>query len=62
VPIYARAGVAEVWLVNIPDGQVEVYSDPSEDSYLRTDIFGRGSEARSHTVEGLAVSAGELLG
>lgn len=62
VPIYARAGVAEVWLVNIPDGQVEVYSDPSEDSYLRADIFGRDSEARSHTVEGLAVNAEELLG
>ncbi len=62
VPLYARAGVVEVWLVNIPDGQVEVYSDPSGDSYLRADTFGRDDEARSHTVAGLAVSAGELLG
>jgi Uma2 family endonuclease len=62
VPLYARAGVAEVWLVNIPDGQLEIYSDPSGDSYLRADIFGRDDEARSHTVEGLAVSVRELLG
>ena len=62
LPLYARAGVPEMWLVNIPDGRVEVYSEPSGDSYLRADVFGRDAEARSHTVEGLAVSVKELLG
>ena len=62
VPLYARAGIPEVWLVNIPDEQVEIYSDPSGDSYMRADVFGRDAEARSHTVEGLAVNIGELLG
>jgi Uma2 family endonuclease len=62
VPLYARAGIPEMWLVNIPDGRVEVYSEPSGDSYLRADVFGRDAEARSHTIEGLFVSVIELLG
>jgi Uma2 family endonuclease len=62
IPLYGRAGIPEAWLVNIPEGRVEVYSDPSGDSYLRAEVFGRDAEARSHTVEGLAVSVIELLG
>jgi len=62
VPLYARYGVPEAWLVNISEEQVEVYSDPADGAYRRAEVFGRGAEARSHTVEGLAVSVGELLG
>lgn len=62
IPLYARAGVPEVWLVNIPDGRIEVYSRPSVDSYARAEIFGRGDVAKSHTTEGLTVNVGELLG
>ena len=62
LPLYARAGVAEAWLMNIPEEQIEIYSDPEGDSYQRAEVFGRGAEARAHTVEGLAVSVGELLG
>lgn len=62
LPLYARAGIAEAWLVNIPEERVETYSNPSGNVYQRVEVFGRGAEARSHTVEGLAVSVGELLG
>lgn len=62
VPLYARAGVPEVWLVNIPEGRVEIYSQPSGDSYARAESFGREVEAKSHTVERLAVNVAELLG
>ena len=62
VPLYARSGVAEVWIANIPEGQIEIYSDPSGGAYRRAEVFVRGAEARSHTVEGLALSVSELLG
>lgn len=62
LPLYARAGIPEFWLVNIPEGQLEIYSQPSGESYLRSEVFGRDAEARSHTVEGLSVKVGELLG
>jgi Uma2 family endonuclease len=62
VPLYARAGIAEAWLVNIPEERIEIYSDPAGDAYQRAEVFERGAEARSHTVEGLAVNVAELLG
>lgn len=62
LPLYARAGIAEGWLVNIPEEVVEIYSDPAEGAYRRAEVCGRGAEARAHTVEGLALSVGELLG
>lgn len=62
IPLYARFGVPEAWLVNIPEELVEIYSDPSGDLYQRVEVFGRGAEAQSHTVEGLAVNVTELLG
>jgi len=33
-PLYARAGIAEVWLVDIPAGIVEVATEPGPDDYL----------------------------
>ena len=62
VPPYARAGIAEAWLVNIPEELVEIHSEPADGAYQRVEVFGRGEEARSHTVEGLAVKVSELLG
>src|SRR5687768_7670086 len=47
VPLYARAGIAEAWLVNIPEGLVEIYSEPAGGAYQRAEVFGRGAEARS---------------
>jgi Uma2 family endonuclease len=62
VPLYAKTRVRETWLVSIPEERVEIYSDPADGSYKRWEVFGRGEEARSHTLEGLAVNVSELLG
>lgn len=62
IPLYARSGVPEAWLVDLPEERVDIYSNPSGDTYQRVEVFGRGQEARSHTVEGLTLSVGDLLG
>jgi Uma2 family endonuclease len=62
IPLYARAGVPEVWLVNIPGERIEVYSGPAGKTYGRVRRFGRGRRARSQTLEGLGVGVGEVLG
>lgn len=62
VPLYAKAGIQEMWIVNISDGQIEVYSDPTGDDYRRIERFGRGAEARSYTVDGLTMNVDALLG
>jgi Uma2 family endonuclease len=42
VPRYARAGIPEVWLVNIPKKVVEVYTDPAEGKYQSVMRVGHG--------------------
>jgi Uma2 family endonuclease len=36
VPLYARAGIPETWLLNVLDGELEVYREPGPDGYART--------------------------
>ena len=33
VPLYAGAGIPEMWVVNLPEQVVEVYSDPGDGAY-----------------------------
>jgi Uma2 family endonuclease len=62
IPLYARAGILEAWVVNIPDERVEIYTDPAGEAYQTVAQFGRGESAQSPTVAGLAVSVDELFG
>ncbi len=61
-PLYARAGIPEAWLVNLPDETVEVYAAPPNDFYQTSAQFRRGEEARSETLHGLSVGVSDLLG
>ena len=36
VPLYARAGVPETWLLNVRGGVLEVYREPGPAGYART--------------------------
>ena len=62
IPLYARVGIPEAWLVNIPDGRIEVYSDPSGDAYGQVKQFGRGEQAQSETLPNLVVEVSDVLG
>lgn len=35
---YAQAGIPEYWIVNLPQRQIEVYTQPKEDRYTQTKI------------------------
>ncbi|MEK8021782.1 MAG: Uma2 family endonuclease [Candidatus Parabeggiatoa sp.] len=35
IPLYARHGIVEVWLINVPKPQVEIYLKPSPDGYRK---------------------------
>ena len=37
--LYAGAGIPEFWIVNIPDGVVEVYTDPSDGEYRTRRVY-----------------------
>lgn len=53
--IYARAGVAEYWIVNVPDRQIEVYTQPTPTGYADRQNYTAG--AVSLTVGGVQVGA-----
>ncbi len=54
-PLYARAGIAAYWIVNVIDGQVEVYTDPvttdAESAYGHRQEY-RGTDSVPLTVGG----------
>lgn len=41
-PLYARAGVSELWIENLPSDVILVHRDPSPDGYSSVDEYGRG--------------------
>jgi Uma2 family endonuclease len=61
LPIYARAGVSEVWIVNLQEEVIEIYSRPSGDAYESAARRGRGDEVSSQTVAGLTVKVEDVI-
>lgn len=62
VPLYARAGIPEVWVVNLPGEVVEVYARPGGGVYRDARLVGRGQGLTSAAVPSLALDAEALLG
>jgi Uma2 family endonuclease len=56
--IYGRAGVPVYWIVNLVDGQVEVYSNPGPSGYQSHEVLAPG-HVLSVIVDGVEV--GEIL-
>jgi Uma2 family endonuclease len=61
IPLYARAGVPEAWLVDIKRQSVHVFSDPRGDVYGLARVYLVGDMVISATIEGLEVSVAEIL-
>ncbi|MCS7207332.1 MAG: Uma2 family endonuclease [Dehalococcoidia bacterium] len=62
VPLYARAGVREVWLVDLAAGCVEVYREPAGQGYGRVERVGRGERLTPLALPGLEVPVEAILG
>jgi Uma2 family endonuclease len=62
LPLYARAGVPEVWIVNLTDERIETYADPSGDVYQTTGSAARGEKIQARNLSGLSLNASDVLG
>jgi Uma2 family endonuclease len=62
LPLYARHGVPEVWIVNIGEGVVEVYRDLKEEAYRATTRAARGEVLEPAALPGLRIPVTEVLG
>lgn len=62
LPLYARAGIPEAWLVNLPAETIEVHSRPDGGEYRETVRTKRGETLKSRTIPGLELAADDVLG
>lgn len=62
LPLYARAGIPEAWLVDLKTETVEVHSHPAPGGYRQTMRAKPGETLKSESVSGLEFAASDVLG
>ena len=62
VPLYARALIPIVWLVDLNADAIEVYSQPAAGTYQQTQVMHRGDRLTIDSLPGLVIKADDLLG
>jgi len=61
LPAYGRAGIAEVWIVDLKDAAIEVYRQPYFAGYISKTVLRAGSQAAPLAFPEAAVNVTELL-
>jgi Uma2 family endonuclease len=62
LPLYARAEIAEVWIVDLNGGIIERYTEPSEEGYRLARRAGRGETLESAVLPALTLPVDAALG
>lgn len=63
LPLYAEAGIRELWIVNLIDERVEVYQQPQLDgTFAQGFIMARGDEVQPLAFAGVKLAVNEILG
>jgi Uma2 family endonuclease len=60
-PMYARAGIPELWIVNLIDHVIEVYRDPADGQYQRVEIMRRGDQLQPLAFPDVSVAVSDVL-
>lgn len=61
LPLYARAGIGESWIVDLAGQALERHNDPSENGYERMERVGRGRILASEASPGLVLHANNIV-
>jgi Uma2 family endonuclease len=61
LPAYGRAGIAEVWIVNLNELTVEIYREPHFTGYGSKTVLRAGEQAKPLAFPDAAVDVRELL-
>jgi Uma2 family endonuclease len=62
IPLYAEAGIPEVWIVNLPNEIIESYARPLNDTYQEISMTKRGESLAAKSVPGLIIEVNQILG
>ena len=61
LPLYAGAGIPEVWLVDLPGERIQVYHDPAGGRYASGRSVSRGATISPLHFPGVSVAADDIL-
>jgi Uma2 family endonuclease len=62
LPLHGRAGIAESWIVDLPNEAIERHNDRSEEGYRRMERVGRGRSLASEALSNLTLHTDAVLG
>jgi len=62
IPLYARAGIREAWLVNLPAETIELYRSPTREGYRDTRALGRGQALAPEAFPEVTFAVDDLFG
>ena len=62
LPVYARAGIPEVWIVNRPARRIESYSDPSGSAYSTVRHFSPGETVAPQAFPDITLAVDRIIG
>jgi hypothetical protein len=62
LPLYARAGVPEVWIIDLPAEVIETYRRPTASGYAQVEHTGRGGAVAPAAFPDLVLSVDAILG
>jgi Uma2 family endonuclease len=61
LPLYARAGIPEAWLMNLRDDRIEVYRDPAPEGYRSITLVPRDGAVTPLAFPDVTIPCAELL-
>lgn len=62
MPLYAAAGIAEVWLIDLANDAVELYRDPDARGFRQLQRLGRGGTLSALRLPDLRLDIDDVLG
>ena len=62
LPLYARLGIPEVWLLDVNAGELTIYREPAEGQYRLIRKPTRAETVSPELVPGVAMTLAEILG
>jgi Uma2 family endonuclease len=61
LPVYAAAGIAEVWILDLKRRALEVYRDPGNDAYRSKTVLRGGVSVSPLAGAGVSIAVADLL-
>jgi Uma2 family endonuclease len=61
IPLYARTGISEVWIVNLRKRVIEIYRDPHAAGYAETTIVRAGDKVSPQAFPKVSLDIAELF-